>query len=376
MKFVKVCALLSSLSLSPPAFSEFKVPDYYKTLKHTASARQLVSTYPRPQVVQNLRDFIACCRPGRLVGTESHLKAVDFLENFLKTRGNGKGVEIKRESFVPDLESAQAKLKADLKALETVPADIQKFADSLTNKLESLKPWVKNHPGINLVWEKKGTINPEEVLFFGAHYDSIVFDPETRVIDESAQMPGADNNGSGVVALLSMIEVLKEIDLPRTVRVVFFDYHEVGALGAEAYAKAHKTKLKDLLFINAFMLGNDTKRLDTEKREGNFRAYMHPETPEKFQEQIRDLIERGRQMSAGVNFELMSTDLKASDAQGFWREGLPAVVFTQNREQDFNSERLHTPNDFIETLNFRTFDGTFRYFTGVAISWAYQFSLK
>ncbi|MEA3276663.1 MAG: M28 family peptidase [Pseudomonadota bacterium] len=62
----------------------------------------------------------------------------------------------------------------------------------------------------NIFAEKRGTSNPEEIVLVGAHYDSVL------------GSPGANDNGSGVAALLELARLLAEWELPRTVRFVAF----------------------------------------------------------------------------------------------------------------------------------------------------------
>ena len=83
--------------------------------------------------------------------------------------------------------------------------------------------------------------NPEEVTMLGAHFDS--WDP--------AQ--GADDNGSGVAAVLESARILKSLGVkPKTtIRFAFFSGEEEGNLGSRAYVAQHKAELGKL---RAFLL--------------------------------------------------------------------------------------------------------------------------
>lgn len=75
----------------------------------------------------------------------------------------------------------------------------------------------------NLVCVKAGASDREFIA--GAHYDS------------AALGRGADDNASGVALLLETCASVKDMDLPYTVRFVFFGAEELGTVGSEAYVE-------------------------------------------------------------------------------------------------------------------------------------------
>jgi hypothetical protein len=91
-----------------------------------------------------------------------------------------------------------------------------------------------DHPASerNVIAEIPG-MNSDEITLLGAHFDS--WDP--------AQ--GADDNGTGVAALLEAARVLKLSGVkPRTsVRFAFFSGEEEASLGSRAYVERHKGEL-------------------------------------------------------------------------------------------------------------------------------------
>ena len=78
--------------------------------------------------------------------------------------------------------------------------------------------------------------SPENVVLVGAHFDS--WDP--------AQ--GADDNGSGVAAVLEAARVLKSLNVKTkaTIRFAFFAGEEQACLGSRAYIATHKNELDHL----------------------------------------------------------------------------------------------------------------------------------
>lgn len=88
---------------------------------------------------------------------------------------------------------------------------------------------------VNVIGEWTGTSAPSEVLVAGGHFDST-----SPVADSLA--PGADDNGTGTVALLEAARVLSRFAsqgcLGRTVRLVAFGGEEVGLVGSGVYAQS------------------------------------------------------------------------------------------------------------------------------------------
>ena len=85
----------------------------------------------------------------------------------------------------------------------------------------------------NVVATKPGTTTPDEVVQFGAHYDS----RNVRLPDADGAAPGADDNASGTAALLEVARTLADVETARTVRLVFYSGEELGLVGSRADAK-------------------------------------------------------------------------------------------------------------------------------------------
>lgn len=82
-------------------------------------------------------------------------------------------------------------------------------------------------PHYNVVAEQPGTTRPDEIYIVGAHYDSV-------------SNPGADDNASGVAAVLEMARILSQWPSEATIRYMAYDREEQGLHGAAAYANQHR----------------------------------------------------------------------------------------------------------------------------------------
>lgn len=94
----------------------------------------------------------------------------------------------------------------------------------------------------NLIVEIKGSTLPDEIVLVGAHYDSA---PGT---------PGANDNGSGTAACLSLARRLKAHQPERTMRFVFFvneepPHFQKQTMGSLVYARRCKERRENLVAV-------------------------------------------------------------------------------------------------------------------------------
>lgn len=353
----------------------FEIKDYEKKIKTNYNITNVVDKLSRADIEKNLRDFVAGSRPSRFIGSPGHEKGRDYIEAKLRAAKSAQTTVMVQE-FVPDIPKAGKFYADDFKnevVAKVSPTDPnynhwKGFTLSMMKALDS----VKGKKGFNLIWEKKGVTKPDEVLVLGANYDTLLNDPKTMVVDTKGAMPGADNNGTGVAALLSMIEILDKLDLPKTVRIVFFDFETLGFLGSNAYIEKYGSQ-KISGFINLVMLGHDSKRDDKEKKQNNMKLYLRAPEMKGSEDDLllAELItSNGKRLYSSVEFKPEANGMNSSSHINFWAAGIPAVCISQNWESDFNP-RFNTPNDFVETLNMNTYTNGFRYITGSVLAWNY-----
>ena len=145
----------------------------------------------------------------------------------------------------------------------------------------------------------EGTEYPEEIISFGAHYDSVYF--STGVYD----------NMSGSVIIMELLRYFMEHKPARTMKFNWYGSEEQGLLGSKAWVKAHEDELdKHVLMVNidvaAPILGkNGCPVLATEKAVGYVDALMR---------------------EAGIACDV-KMDIYSSDCIPFADNGVPAVNF-------------------------------------------------
>lgn len=380
MKYVLLLLAIASFQLDVCAIALRDFDQAPRTLSHLY---QVVLKYDKDSLVNLIRNFIKETRPTRVVGSEGHYKSGQFIFDHIKKTTVTEKAYVVIDEFSPDIDHAISMYKEDLALVKTEGANINKaelkkwteFTNSRVAHLEKLR----SIKGKNVIWEKKGLSAPNEVLVIGAHYDTMAYDKKTLEIKPLLPQPGADNNASGVAAALALIELLSELKLQKTVRVVFFDYQELGFLGSLDYAKKLSEEVKSGNiklhgFLNLLMLGHDSKLSDKAQAYGNMVAYYssaNDSTTTNDEKVLLDkLIASGKVTSTGVSFNPISKTFKNGDSVSFNKFQIPAITFTQNWEDDFNGARIHTSSDFVETLNLKTYYDSFRFVAGAVSAWA------
>lgn len=175
----------------------------------------------------------------------------------------------------------------------------------------------------------------KEVLIFNAHYDTV------RV------SPGANDDGSGVVAVLTAAYVLSKFEFNRTIKFVTFSGEEKGLLGSRVYAKRAYEKNEDILVeFNADMIGYAVTA------QGGRTVSLSSTKDAKW---ITDEIKKVND-NYGINFNVRKGwnmtpggPRIGSDFYDFVLYGYEAVAFWQS---EYNRSYYHTENDTIEHINF------------------------
>jgi hypothetical protein len=92
----------------------------------------------------------------------------------------------------------------------------------------------------------------DHYILISAHYDSRMED----INQTNARAPGADDNGSGVAAVLELARILSRLDLENNMQFVLFSGEEQGQWGSTAYIKYLQSNDAKLdLVINLDIIG-------------------------------------------------------------------------------------------------------------------------
>ena len=106
-----------------------------------------------------------------------------------------------------------------------------------------------NHTMRNVVGRIEGVGSPDSVFIIGAHYDSTSTDPWNDA-------PGADDNASGVAAVLEAARIMSAYDFEYSIEFICFSGEEQGRRGSEANVANAVSEGKNILgMINLDMIG-------------------------------------------------------------------------------------------------------------------------
>ena len=197
---------------------------------------------------------------------------------------------------------------------------------------------------------------PGPVTIVGAHYDS------------HEGTPGADDNASGVAALIEVARALSSMPPPHPVEFVAYSLEEpphfgTPQMGSAYHARALRASGQAVHgMINLEMVGYYSDRPDSQRypvdgmdrlypNTGNFIAIV---TLPKHQTWLKDWVAPMREamhldlQTLAAPAEVPGMDL--SDHRNYWEQGFPALMITDT--SFFRNPHYHEPGDRPETLDY------------------------
>ena len=99
----------------------------------------------------------------------------------------------------------------------------------------------------NVIADLKGHAKPAELVLITAHYDT------------AYTSPGATDNTGGVALVMELARAFAEASAPaRTLRFIAWGGHETGLHGSEAYLRAHREQVENIVAVINFDAGHGT----------------------------------------------------------------------------------------------------------------------
>lgn len=245
---------------------------------------------------------------------------------------------------LPPITPAQKTLAAELKH------DVARIC--ATEARHEQIPFAEDEFG-NRVMEIRGTT--DEIVVVGAHFDAI------------DDLPGADDNASGVAALLALARRFENAKPRRTIRFVAFANEEpphfrTVNMGSWQYARrAHERGDRIVAMLSLEMLGYyggpqayPPPLSMLYPKEGNFVAFAGNM---KSRPLIRRCAASFRKHAAfpseGAALPQAIDEIGWSDQWSFWQFGYPALMVTDTGF--FRNANYHTPTDTPDTLDYESF---------------------
>ena len=251
---------------------------------------------------------------GRETGTLGQKRAIDFLQNFYTTSG-------------------------------IVSADgTQNYLQPMTLFIKGKKVETENLASII-----KGSEYPDEYIIITAHLDHIGIDENGDINN------GADDDGTGNVALLEMAEAFKQAEKEgfgpkRSLVFLHVTGEEKGLLGSKYYTENPLYPIKNTVAnLNIDMIGRVNPKRETEDPN-----YIYLIGSDKLSQELHDISEAVNDKYIQLELDYTYNDERdpnrfyyRSDHYNFAKKNIPVIFYFNGTHQDY-----HKPTDTADKINY------------------------
>jgi Peptidase family M28 len=245
--------------------------------------------------------------------------------------------------------------------LEKLDAAKQFLETELTHdgyKVTEKKYKIKDKSYYNIQAEKLGTKNPNQIVLIGSHYDS------------AFNSPGANDNGTGAVAILELARIFANKSTNRTIRFVEFANEEppffwTKDMGSLVYAhQVSQSKENIVAMLSLETMGYFSDVINSQKypfpinffypNQGNFIAFVgNLNSGDLVRQSISSFRRHVPFPSEGASLPGWIPGVGWSDQWSFWQRGYQGIMITDTAP--FRYPYYHTEQDTIDKINFDKF---------------------
>ncbi len=210
----------------------------------------------------------------------------------------------------------------------------------------------------NVEAEVRGAERPNEIVLIGAHYDSV------------RGSPGANDNATGVAAMLALARAFARTPSPRTLRFVAFTneeppFFQTRHMGSRMYAKRSRQRGEHItLMLSLETIGYYSDESGSQRylfplhffypSTGNFIAFVSNVKNGPLVRQLVGAFRRHASFpSEGAALWGWLPGVGWSDHWAFWKEGFPAVMVTDTAL--FRYRQYHSANDTPDIIHYGHF---------------------
>jgi hypothetical protein len=210
----------------------------------------------------------------------------------------------------------------------------------------------------NLQAEISGNAQVDQIVVVGAHYDSV------------PGSPAANDNASGVAALLSLARTFARVESARTIRFVAFvneeaPYAHTHLMGSRVYAEGCRRRAEDITaMLSLETIGYYDRRPGSQTypallglvypNTADFIAFVGNSRHGRLVRQAVAAFRRAERFPAiGGSLPEAVSHIGRSDHWSFWQEGYPALMVTDTAP--FRYPHYHRPEDTADKLDFESF---------------------
>jgi len=218
-----------------------------------------------------------------------------------------------------------------------------------TNMTLSAENNTENINSENVLAYIKGSEMPDEVIVLSAHLDH-------EGIKDGKIYNGADDDGSGTVALIEIAEALKMAEKAghgpkRSVLFLHVTAEEKGLLGSQYYTDMNPVfPLKNTVAnLNIDMIG----RIDPKRTEGD-RNYIYLIGSDKLSTELHDISEEVNKKYTNIELDYTYNDENdpnryyyRSDHYNFVKNNIPVIFYFNGTHDDY-----HQPSDTPDKIEY------------------------
>lgn len=322
----------------------------------TADARPAAEA--RPELAAALRAHTQALAtdigPRSYLSPEGLERAAAYVENEFRTLATGTTMTVRVLPYQIDKFPAERRERCtaiacdnELKSYD----EVEKRIGSMTFK--------------NLELELRGTTKPNEVIVLGAHYDA-------DSCESGGCNPAADDNATGVAALLELAERLTQRQHARTMRFVAFTNEEepffhTDTMGSVVYEKqSRKDGERVVAMLSLETMGYYSDEPNSQEvpwvldklfdlpTTGNFIAFVADWDSEELVKDSVAMFRRRTDFPAeGLVTYGWVEGIDWSDHWAYSRQGVPAVMVTDTAPN--RNKCYHKSCDTVDKLDFERF---------------------
>ena len=213
---------------------------------------------------------------------------------------------------------------------------------------------ISDKPTKNIIAIKEGLKNPQEIIVVGAHYDTCF-------------NPGADDNASGVAALLELARLLRNEETSCSVKFIAFvneepPFFHTENMGSRVYVKAAKEReenIKGAIILE--MIGYYSDKAQSQRypplfgffypSKGNFIGVVGNFSSQWLVKKVAAFFKaHSRFPVESVVAPSIVSGVDFSDNWSFWKAGYPAVMITDTAF--YRYPHYHSESDTYEKLDY------------------------
>ena len=222
----------------------------------------------------------------------------------------------------------------------------------------------------NVLVELKGGARADEIVVVGAHYDSV------------RGAPGANDNGSGVAAVIELARALRTSKLARTWRFALFvneepPFFRSGEMGSQIHASGARARDEHIVAMFSLeTIGYFSDRPGSQyypfplslfyPNRGDFLAFVaNLRSRALLRQTIAAFRAQGEFPSEGIAAPALVPGVDWSDQRSFWEQGYRALMVTDTAF--YRYPWYHTPQDTPDKVDYerlarvtRALERTFR----------------